>query len=154
MTGDFVSVNRLTWQGQRAYTCPMDSTSNLPDRAEADLSSPDSRPGTLSNSYVYFLGAENGLVKIGFASDYSMRISQLCCSSPVPLFPLAATRGGRVEEREYHRRFKDYRQHGEWFFLTDEIEEEIDRINVAGNPLYSPQRNRGIVLPLTLTRAR
>src|SRR6185437_7936604 len=87
-----------------------------------------------SESVVYFLGADNGLVKIGFASNWNERLGKLCCGSPVPLIALAIFRGGRSEEREYHLRFKKWRHHGEWFELTDELEEEIDRINYAQLP--------------------
>jgi hypothetical protein len=102
---------------------------------------------------VYFLGAENGLVKIGFASNFNDRFGRLCGGSPVALIPLAIVRGGRVEEREYHARFDQWRSHGEWFALTDELEEEIDRINYEQTPRHTPMRFRGDVLPLTLTRA-
>jgi hypothetical protein len=45
----FPSENRLTWQGQRASTCPMDSTDNLADRASNSRSRPESGHRTLSN---------------------------------------------------------------------------------------------------------
>ena len=102
---------------------------------------------------VYFIGAANGMVKIGFASDFNMRLSQLVCSSPIPLHPLAIHSGGRPEERSYHDRFAASRHHGEWFYLTDEIEAHIDRINFAQNPRYIPHRFRGLAYPLTLTNA-
>ena len=78
--------------------------------------------------YVYFVGSENGLVKIGFAGDLDYRFSKLVCGSPVPLTMLAITPGGRPKEREYHQRFKQWRRHGEWFELSDEIKEEIERL--------------------------
>jgi hypothetical protein len=102
-------------------------------------------------SVVYFMGADNGLVKIGFASNFQDRFSKLCCGSPVPLVPLAIVRGGRVEERAYHEHFRRWRHHAEWFYLTDEMEEEIDRINYEQTPRHVPQRLRGMALPLTLT---
>lgn len=101
---------------------------------------------------VYFIAADNGLVKIGFASDFRSRLGRLYNGSPVPLTPLAVVRGGRVEEREYHARFKLWRRHGEWFELTDELEEEIDRINYIATPRHKPVRFRGFAPPLTLTR--
>jgi len=108
--------------------------------------------GTPSGRIVYFIAAENGLVKIGFASNWLDRLGKLCCGSPVPLTPLALIAGGRTEERDYHERFSAWRRHGEWFELTDEMEAEIDRINYAQAPQHIPIRHRGHALPLTLTR--
>jgi hypothetical protein len=119
--------------------------------AEQSETGDDIRVSFVSDSVVYFLGADNGLVKIGFASNFRDRYSKLNCGSPLPLYPLAITHGGRVEEREYHERFKEWRRHGEWFELTDKLEEEIDRINLEQNPLCIPARFRGFAPPLTLT---
>jgi hypothetical protein len=91
-------------------------------------------------------------VKIGFASDFRDRSTKLAMGSPVPLYPLAAVQGGRVEERAYHQRFKVHRHHGEWFYLTDEIEAEIDRLGYEGNRFYRPYYQRGYAFPLTLTQ--
>lgn len=78
--------------------------------------------------HVYFVGAPNGLVKIGFASDIDARFAKLVCASPVPLDILAITPGSRVKEREYHHRFKQWRRHGEWFEMSPDIEAEIARL--------------------------
>jgi hypothetical protein len=120
--------------------------------AEQSETGDDFRVNYESQSYVYFLGAENGLVKIGFASNYNERMGKLSAGSPVPLIPLAAVRGGRGEENAYHARFKKWKHHREWYYLTDELEEEIDRINYELTPRHTPIRFRGCALPLTLTR--
>jgi hypothetical protein len=130
------------------YDCLKNDARTDSDQSETG---DDFRVSYESQSYVYFLLAPNGLVKIGFASDYDERIRKLRTGSPLPLYPMAAVRGGRVEEREYHKRFKAARHHGEWFDLTDEIEAEIDRLGRESNHLYRPYYQRGYAFPLTLT---
>jgi hypothetical protein len=153
MSGDFPSVNDLTWQGQRSSTFAVESTDSLTKGAAGDPLIAESDRGTLSNrSVVYFIASPEGLVKIGFAKDFQDRLRRLICGCPVPLTPLAIFSGGRAEEREYHTRFAAWRRHGEWFELTDELEDEIDRINQHQNPRYRPHRFRGDALPLCLTR--
>lgn len=64
---------------------------------------------------VYFIRAENGLIKIGHAEDVIARLSKLQASSPVPLVLMASMTGGEREERALHRMFSTVRNHGEWF---------------------------------------
>jgi hypothetical protein len=90
-------------------------------------------------STVYFIGAENGLVKIGFAANFRERLGKLRCGSPVPLEVLAETNGGRLEERAYHSRFNKWRHHGEWFELVPEIQAEIDDINAEWERRIRPE---------------
>lgn len=79
-------------------------------------------------SYVYFIGADVGCVKIGEALDPDRRLRTLQSGSPVQLRILATTFGGPVLERDYHRKFAAHRLHGEWFTRCPEIEAEIARL--------------------------
>lgn len=65
---------------------------------------------------VYFIGAENGLIKIGVAGNPSDRIQELRTGSPVRLLLLGVIRGaGAAGERTLHEWFDPWRKHGEWF---------------------------------------
>lgn len=65
---------------------------------------------------VYFIEAENGLIKIGVSDDPVGRLAQIKTMSPLPLKLLGLIPGaGDVGEAEFHRRFADDREHGEWF---------------------------------------
>lgn len=80
---------------------------------------------------VYFVGGDVGGVKIGFAVNVELRLRDLQCGSPVKLAVLATVPGMPKDEREYHKRFKAARQHGEWFERTPELLAEIDRLGDA-----------------------
>lgn len=77
----------------------------------------------------YFIGGEDGPVKIGFTDNLPKRLKALQSHSPVPLQVLAVTGGGIFAEMEYHERFAQHRLHGEWFERTPEIEAEIERLS-------------------------
>ncbi len=88
---------------------------------------PDRRPA--KHHVIYFVGAANGLVKIGTTGNLNERMKMLRFQSPVAVELLATTSGQRTQEFEYHRRFAAHRQHGEWFTRCPEIEAEIARLN-------------------------
>ena len=67
---------------------------------------------------VYFIEAPStGLVKIGKTTDLEERFKSLCTMSPTPLRLLKVIPGYSDEEKTLHKRFKEYRRHGEWFEL-------------------------------------
>lgn len=76
---------------------------------------------------VYFIGA-SGMVKIGVSHRPAERMAGIQSYSPVRLKLLAVVRGGIVMEKYLHRRFRRARSHGEWFHLTPEICEYLDRL--------------------------
>jgi hypothetical protein len=90
---------------------------------------------------VYFIGAADGFVKIGFTKNLTSRLCDLQSANPVPLRVLAYSEGGRYLEREYHQLFADARHFYEWFRLTPEIQAEIDRLNACSVP--TRERNIG-----------
>jgi hypothetical protein len=87
--------------------------------------------------YVYFIGADEGLVKIGFSNAPLERITAMQLGSPVLLRFLALVEGTPKLERRYHERFAAFRVRGEWFARSPEILAEIDRLS-------APKRERNI----------
>jgi hypothetical protein len=67
--------------------------------------------------FIYVLGTQDGLVKIGTTNDLWGRFKKLRGMSPKPLQPLMfwACRRGKTVEAALHAIFHDYRRHGEWF---------------------------------------
>ena len=75
--------------------------------------------------FVYFIEAENGLVKIGRSDDISRRFADLVFMSPVRLYLRHAIKASNYvrAERHLHNQFSMKRDHGEWFRLSeDELE--------------------------------
>jgi hypothetical protein len=79
--------------------------------------------------FVYFVGGENGPIKIGVTNRPQHRLRQMQCGSPTELKLLAVTDGGKRAEYLYHLRFRAHRLHGEWFNRAPEITAEIERLN-------------------------
>lgn len=76
----------------------------------------------------YFIGGEEGPIKIGYAENLEKRFKAIQSCSPVVLSVLAWTGGGIFAEMEYHERFASSRLHGEWFERTPELIQEIERL--------------------------
>jgi hypothetical protein len=83
---------------------------------------------------VYFIGAADGFVKIGFSTNLTTRVCDIQGANPMPLRVLAYLEGDRDLEKEYHKRFAEHRHFYEWFRLTPPIQVEIDRINARNIP--------------------
>ena len=77
---------------------------------------------------VYFLRADNGLVKIGWATDFEQRLKLLNRSLPYQLevLFLFETEDAKRLERMFHNYFEQRRVRGksEWFSLTTQDIEE------------------------------
>lgn len=93
---------------------------------------------------VYFIAAEEvGMVKIGKSCSLHNRLQSLRAGSPVKLEPLAFLELGNYDdvhkgnqlslmvERLLHDRHDESRSHGEWFFISDAIRQDIDAINAG-----------------------
>lgn len=80
-------------------------------------------------AWTYFVGCrEHQLVKIGVTTQLKNRMSALRNTSPVPIKLFAVVYGWPGIEDHFHEKFKQYRKHGEWFELADEIAECIEDI--------------------------
>lgn len=67
-----------------------------------------------ARSVVYFASA-NGLVKIGYTTDLTKRLSAIGTGAGVQPQVLRIVEGGRPTERWLHKRFAKQRVYGEWF---------------------------------------
>jgi hypothetical protein len=74
---------------------------------------------------VYFVqeGDERGPVKIGFTSkeDVNQRMANMATGNSRHLRLLGKIRGGRIREKNLHRRFASQRIRGEWFSWSKEL---------------------------------
>ena len=87
--------------------------------------------------YVYFIRAENGLVKIGKAVNPKNRFGTIKTASPVPVELLAFTEADSGLEKFLNKYFAEHRSHGEWFKVNKEIEDLIDKINANESVIKS-----------------
>lgn len=71
--------------------------------------------------FVYFVQAENGLIKIGLSSKPQARFDDLQANSPLRLTLLNVIKGTFRTERALHTKFKAARQHNEWFSPHPEL---------------------------------
>lgn len=80
-----------------------------------------------SASQVYFiLASVTNMLKIGTTEQYvGRRLRALQTGSPERLAIIATIPGDCTLERELHKRFVGYRQHGEWFEFTGELAEYV-----------------------------
>lgn len=81
----------------------------------------------MTTKRVYFIEAQNGLVKIGCAYEVELRLEELRAASPIALRLLgyvtlpedayleSRTDPGRRFESAMHHFFSGWRHHGEWF---------------------------------------
>jgi hypothetical protein len=79
---------------------------------------------------VYFAqqaGDTAGPVKIGFSSDMKARIKNLSVASVGGITILATISGGKETEAYLHEKFEASRVSGEWFSMTDELVDLIER---------------------------
>lgn len=99
----------------------------------------------LKRPVVYFVQAENGLIKIGSTKYIASRFQSLCTGSPLALVLLATIKGDRAREFELHAKFAAHRQHGEWFLPHPEIVAEIARVTARRKrPAHPDQRGAGV----------
>jgi len=79
---------------------------------------PEARPARPWVTYVVRLGSD-GPIKIGKAIDVDARIAKLQTGCPEKLQVIKVI--GKNIEAELHKRFADYRKHGEWFEADPEV---------------------------------
>lgn len=65
--------------------------------------------------FIYAIEAENGLVKIGFTTSLTTRLSHLRANNCLELTPRGFIRGTEDDEEKIHARLSDECASGEWF---------------------------------------
>lgn len=82
-----------------------------------------------NNSFIYFIGnLDIGEVKIGRSIHPHKRLKELQTASPHPLFILKMIPGNSFQETKYHSHFSKSKLKGEWYSITPDIKEFLDRI--------------------------
>jgi len=78
------------------------------------------------NGYIYIIGnLEHKVCKIGFSKNPQRRLIVLQTGSPYELSLFKKFIGNIPIEKKLHKKYKDYRLHGEWFEIRDELKEII-----------------------------
>lgn len=80
---------------------------------------------------IYFIGDEQGRVKIGFTISLKARLHALQVSAASKLAVLATMVGTKGDEASLHAEFSGQRLSGEWFNLSPSLRERIDQIGRA-----------------------
>jgi hypothetical protein len=107
------------------------------ERERQSIANMDAEP--LSEGLCYFIGCDEGLVKIGWSKNVAQRRKALQAASMYKLRILATARGGRTREMYYHRKFWDHAVGGEWFRRCPEIETEIAKLNERPRSVAGPR---------------
>ena len=82
-----------------------------------------------SGSIIYFI-KDDPYVKIGVTDNLTKRVSQMQTGNPRVLTIMATmpSEDPYKMELELHTKFKKYNYQGEWFILSDEIKEFIEKV--------------------------
>lgn len=87
---------------------------------------PKLAPKPKPTGYVYFLRAGN-VVKIGFTTNLRQRWAALRIANPETTFICHFVKGTQRTEREFHKRFSEYRVRGEWFDIRGRLAKYLER---------------------------
>jgi hypothetical protein len=99
-------------------------------------------PSANSDKRVYF--ARSGRqVKIGIATNPRSRVQAMQTARP-GIKLLGDISGGRRLEEQLHRRFSEFRITGEWFRLTEEIEQIIKELLNSAPALEAASEPNGL----------
>lgn len=104
--------------------------------------------------HVYFVEAENGLVKIGYSANVAIRLRALLTTSATPLKLLGWLPGGTDLERDLHDRLADSRSHGEWFHQTPEVAAVLETVECPAAVAPKTAGKRGEALMAYLERMK
>ena len=95
----------------------------------------------MPSGLVYFIGGDDGPVKIGYTSNLPVRFLALQNGSAIKLKVLEMRPGTRMDEHTLHARFSAARMTGEWFERTPDLLVMIAAVHEAEVRL-----NQGLVL--------
>lgn len=74
---------------------------------------------------IYFVEAENGLIKIGSSKWPEQRARSICGASPVKARLIITFQGGMRAEFAAHRQYRESRAWNEWFHCTGALAEFV-----------------------------
>ena len=94
-----------------------------------------------------------GRVKIGFSEKPAHRFVKIHTDSPVALALERVCEGSVDDERALHIRFAEYRDRGEWFRLTDEIEQYMAGLNPPATAARRESINKIIIAATGCSKA-
>lgn len=77
--------------------------------------------------HIYFMEAENGLIKIGMG-NVDRRFRDISNMSPVPISVKFWFVNHYEVEKILHKLFAAYRSHGEWFYPAQELLDYIEEL--------------------------
>lgn len=75
------------------------------------------------NTFVYFARATSGLIKIGYSQQPEGRAREFSRVFKEGVNILFTVPGNRIQEKGFHKRFRDSNAHGEWFYESDKLHE-------------------------------
>lgn len=80
-----------------------------------------------SKGFVYFIKADNGLIKIGKTKDLNKRLDHFTAKLPYRLDLIHSIKTDDTQELEeyFHNKFSKKRKRGEWFELDDKDIREV-----------------------------
>lgn len=104
--------------------------------------------------FVYFIHAPRAKrIKIGWTSrPPHLRLRALLCVSPMALRGLGVIPAEKVSEKELHRRFGEFRSHGEWFDAHRPLMDYI-RDNAEPWPVAPARKPKAVGQPKELSGA-
>lgn len=100
---------------------------------------PKPAPKIVGHGHVYFLRAGN-VVKIGHSTNLRSRFKSLKTGIAEDARVVKIMPGGRNREREFHKRFAEYRLRGEWFDLRGALAKYLEMcIHAVELPAPAPE---------------
>lgn len=85
------------------------------------------------NGQVYVLLCD-GFAKIGFSVNTKSRLATAQNMNPHKVSLICSVPGTEADERDLHKRFKQYRHKGEWFRFEGDLKEWADSLSVTWPP--------------------
>lgn len=78
---------------------------------------------------------DGGPVKIGVSSDPigRLKVMQTGCPLVLQFIALRSESMAYTRERELHNKYAEYRLHGEWFTVSDDLLAEANSIGIEEN---------------------
>ncbi len=136
---DRMTVKRRLWEGRIPYfklgrDFRIKVEDAFSDATAKMMEAKKQRSAAMRQRLVYFIGSDDGPIKIGLSADPRARLVGLQTSNHGKLSIMAISEGGPILEREYHERFASHRLNGEWFERTPEILAEIERLQSYNSP--------------------